>query len=142
MKKRQKNAHPRIADAIITSVSIPVLPAEVRNTFVRPDTIRLYVPDEQKEESDEERSEEIKANKMRTKYHKKRIKKVTKKVRNSIGKIRFTIIWGNGNDEEETVPSECLQGHPDWYMIEEFEHKTAQRFENSPAGQVEVMDLG
>lgn len=38
---------------------------------------------------------------MRTKYHKKRIKKVTKKVRNSIGKIRFTIIWGNGNDEEE-----------------------------------------
>ncbi|CAO3672191.1 unnamed protein product [Rhizopus stolonifer] len=118
-------------------VAIPILPHEIRNTFIRPDSIRLYVPKQLDADSDEEKEDELELEKAKLKYKNKRLQKVVKKARNSIGKIRFTVIWED-DDEEESLYSEYLHDHPDWYLVEEFEHRTSQKLKNSAIEQSEL----
>lgn len=85
------------------SISIPVVPRSIREEYVRPDTIRIYVPPELNYESDEERKLEIQRRNIKEKYKNKTIKKVVDKVRTETGQVSYKIVWSGSRHNEIDV---------------------------------------
>ncbi|KAG2236527.1 hypothetical protein INT48_000827 [Thamnidium elegans] len=138
-EKRTQKVYPNIADSILTSVCLPVVPHSVRKTFTRPDTLRLFVPPEQDYESDEEVVREKEREKIKDKYRKKSIKKVAEKIKNETGQVMYKIVWLNSRSGDfEIVPSKGLQDHPDWALVEAFEYFKAKNMYNSINGDPEI----
>lgn len=103
-RKNQK-VYPNIATSVMTSVMIPVVPRSIREEYVRPDTIRIYVPPEEDYESDVEKELASKRKAIKDKYKKKTIKKVVSKVKNETGQVTYKIIWSGSRHNEVEV---CL----------------------------------
>lgn len=88
------------------SVYIPVVPQSIREEYIRPDTIRIYVPPELNYESDEEKKLEIQRRNIKDKYKNKSIKKVVDKFKNETGQVSYKIIWRGGHNNEAEVKRE------------------------------------
>ncbi|KAG2195309.1 hypothetical protein INT47_000462 [Mucor saturninus] len=129
-RKNQK-VYPNIATSIMKSVLLPVVPRSIREEYVRPDTIRIFVPPEEDYESDVEQKLESERKAVKDKYKKKTIKKVVGKIKNETGQVTYKIIWsGHRHNDVELVPSKGLQDHPDWALVEAFEYYTAKNQRN------------
>jgi hypothetical protein len=81
------------------------VPRSVREQYVRPDTLRMYVPPEANEESDEEIEREENRRRLKDQYKYKTIKKVVGKVKSETGQVTYQIIWDSGRHGEMEVKS-------------------------------------
>lgn len=79
------------------------MPRSIREEYVRPDTIRIYVPPELDYESDVEQKLESQRRIIKDKYKKKTIKKVLDKIKNETGQVTYKIVWSGGKNNEFEV---------------------------------------
>jgi hypothetical protein len=100
MKVESRNIYPDIADTVLEKIEIPIIDREFRDEYVRPDTIRMYVTPQQNEESDEEFKRESERTRLKQKYEHRRIDRVTRKSKNSMGQVKYTVVWTDSNTEE------------------------------------------
>ncbi|GAN08533.1 hypothetical protein MAM1_0209d08047 [Mucor ambiguus] len=126
--QRLKSTHvyPDVADSVLKSIYIPVISQRVRDQYVRPDSIHMYIPPELNYDSDEDSKLEAAREKLKSKYKDMRIEKVTRRFKNATGQVKYAVIWVN-NPIEEMVPSKALQDHKDWDLVEHFEYQQAIR---------------
>ncbi|KAK4509140.1 uncharacterized protein ATC70_007490 [Mucor velutinosus] len=123
---KSSQTYPDIADSVLKSIYIPVISQRVRDQYVRPDSIHMYIPPELNYDSDEDSKLEAAREKLKSKYKDMRIEKVTRRFKNATGQVKYAVIWMN-NPIEEMVPSKALQDHKDWDLVEHFEYQQAIR---------------
>lgn len=97
---KSTQVYPDVADSVLRSIYIPVISQRIRDQYVRPDSIHMYIPPELNYESDEESKREAAREKSKEKYKDLRIEKVTRKLKNATGQVKYAVVWKNNPIEE------------------------------------------
>jgi hypothetical protein len=97
---KSTQVYPDVADSVLKAIYIPVIPQRIRDQYVRPDSIHMYIPPELNYESDEENKREEAREKVKEKYKDIRIEKVTRKLKNATGQVKYAVVWKNNPIEE------------------------------------------
>lgn len=97
---KPSNVYPDVADSVLKSIYIPVISQRVRDQYVRPDSIHMYIPPELNYDSDEDSKLEAAREKLKSKYKDMRIEKVARRFKNATGQVKYAVIWVNNPIEE------------------------------------------
>ncbi|KAL0135860.1 hypothetical protein V8B55DRAFT_1550965, partial [Mucor lusitanicus] len=92
---KSSQVYPDVADSVLKSIYIPVISQRVRDQYVRPDSIHMYIPPELNYDSDEDSKLEAARENLKAKYKDMRIEKVTRRFKNATGQVKYAVIWKN-----------------------------------------------